>query len=861
MYRRRVQRITTRLLSSPSFRWILSAALLALTSTAQAQFRRDTSSVAIPPTGYAAPDDALAMAYNPAALAYLSGWGVQYVHADADDRERFAERGDGFYAAMPLLYGLSAGLSVDSVRPAPVRLGTPPLSFERTMVSLGVAYRVLESIGIGATARVLFGSQELSGLFTLDLAATWRPLPQVAVSFIARDLTGPGYQAGAGRVPRSFLLSLGLRPDGTRALSFDIAAVVDDEGHFGARAAGELEMPWVGRLLAAAEFSRLGDVTPDFRVTAGLAVDFGQGGVGGGILAGDSFASPGWYVTGRIEEDQRRGIPMGEVVLEIELEGVGARSMLAVQRRLERALTDRDVRGVVLRMQGAGVGLAYAQELRQLIDRLEAADKHVICSLADASGSELYACAGAERIVVDPSGGVRLYGPSSEIQHYGQLFRNAGVRADFVRIGRFKAAIEEYQDDAMSEGAREERNALLDELSLRMRDDLARDRGIEFESVQGLIDRGPYLAQGAVDAGLVDSLAGADELGSVIEGVFGSSLPRQAWRPTEVDRRFADAPHVGVVMIDGEMTDGENSDIPLLEIHTTGGRTASAAIDAFAADPNISVIILRIDTPGGSVLASDQIYRAVLRARRVKPVIASMGAVAASGGYYVAAACEEIWAEPSTITGSIGVWFGKVDFEPLATRLGAHTEQLTRGAHGGAESLFRPFTADERSVLADAVRHWYRTFLERVASGRNMPMTEVHALAQGRVYTGDHALSIGLVDHLGGFTSVLERARELGHLPDDAGYQLSPTRPASLLDYVLSGSGLAHAAESNGLDAAAEAELRAPASSDPSQAAMQELGQTFGALSPELRRVMRAVYVMRAMGSAEPMALMPYMVE
>lgn len=834
---------------------IVSGALLAplFASPADAQWRRDTSSVALPATGYAAPDDAMAMATNPASLAFLSGWGVHYVHADG------ASRGDGFYGAMPLLYGLSAGLSVDSVQPLSGLVG--PLNFERTMISLGVAYRVLESVGIGATARVLFGSPQLAGLFTLDLAATWRPLPEVAVSLIARDLTSPGYQAGFGNVPRSFLLSLGLRPEGTRALSFDVAAVLDERGQVGARAAGELEVPWMGRLVAAAEFSRLGETTPDFVITAGLAIDYGQFGVGGGVFAGGGSESLGWYATARIEEDVRRGIPTGDVLLEVELEGLGARSMLAVQRRLERALTDREVRGVVLRMQGAGLGLAYAQELRQLIDRLERAGKHVICSLADASGSELYACAGAERIVVDPSGGVRLYGPSSEIQHYGQLFRDAGVRADFVRIGRFKAAIEEYQDDAMSDGAREERNALLDELSLRMRDDLARDRGIEFANVQALIDRGPYLAQGAVDAGLVDSLAGSDELGSVIEDVFGGSVPRQAWRPTEVDRRFADAPHVGVVMIDGELTDGENSDIPLLEIHTTGGRTASAAIDAFAADPNVHVIVLRIDTPGGSVLASDQIYRAVMRARQLKPVIASMGAVAASGGYYVAAACQEIWAEPSTITGSIGVWFGKVDFEPLATRLGAHTEQLTRGAHGGAESLFRPFTADERSVLADAVRHWYRSFLERVSEGRNMPMTEVHALAQGRVYTGDHALAIGLVDHLGGFTSALERARELGHLPDDAGYQLSPSRPSSLLDYVLGGTGLARASESSGLDAAAEAELREPASLDPSQAAMRELGQTFNALSPELRRVFRAVYVMRAMGSAEPMALMPYTVE
>ena len=264
---------------SSRLRLIASLFALLLASPANAQWRRDTSSVALPATGYAAPDDAMAMATNPASLAFLSGWGVHYVHADAETR------GDGFYGAMPLLYGLSAGLSVDSVRP--ISGFGSPLNFERTMISLGVAYRVLESIGIGATARVLFGSPEVAGLFTLDLAATWRPLPEVAVSLIGRDLTGPRYQTGFGDVPRSFLLSLGLRPEGTRALSFDVAGVLDEHGHVGARVAGELEVPWMGRLVAAAEFSRLADPTPDFRITAGLAIDYGQFGVGGGILAGD----------------------------------------------------------------------------------------------------------------------------------------------------------------------------------------------------------------------------------------------------------------------------------------------------------------------------------------------------------------------------------------------------------------------------------------------------------------------------------------------------------------------------------------------------------------------------------------------
>lgn len=840
------------------------ASCLAISSTASAQFRRDTSPVAIPPVSLTAPDDAYAMAVNPASLAFLSGWGLHYVHADADSQSDLGERGDGLYAAMPLLFGVSAGLSVDSVRPAPRLVPGERLGFERTMVSLGLAYRVLESLGVGATARMLFGSPQILGLFTLDLAASFRPVPEVALSFIARDVTAPSHQQAVGlepvgRVPRSFLLSLALRPEETRALTIDLAGAIDDTGAIGARVAAEVEVPYVGRLLGALEVQDLSGAAPDLRGTVGLALDWGQYGVGGGVIAGDGFeGSPGWYAHARVEEDVRRGIPTGDVVTEVVLSGAGARSFLSVQRRLERALHDPRVRGVLLRMQGAGFGLAYAQELRQLVDRLEAANKPVVCSLEDASGSELYACAGARRIVIDPSGGVRLYGPSMEIQHYGTALRNLGVRADFVRIGRFKSAIEDYQDDTMGEGAREERTEILAGLSLRLRDDLSRDRDLVFDTMQALLDRGPYLADEAVEVGLVDEVTGRDEISPVLRDVMGGDFARERSAPGEIDRHFGEASHIGVVVIDGEMTDGENVDVPLLEIHTTGGRTASQAIDGFAADPAISAIVVRIDTPGGSVLASDQIHRAIQRARRRKPVIASMGAIAASGGYYVASACDEIWAEPSTITGSIGVWFGKVDFEPIATRYGVTTEQMRSGAHGGAESLFRPFTAEERALLSDAVRSWYRSFLRRVAEGRGMRMTEVHALAQGRVYTGDRALELGLVDHLGGFTSALERARQITDLPVETGYEVRPFRPSSIIDYVLQGAGLARAELADGLDAAAEAELSPRPSLDPSTAeAMSALGNAISALSPEARRVLRMVYVMRVIGDAHPLALLP----
>jgi protease IV len=360
--------------------------------------------------------------------------------------------------------------------------------------------------------------------------------------------------------------------------------------------------------------------------------------------------------------------------------------------------------------------------------------------------------------------------------------------------------------------------------------------------VRALIDGGPYVTSRAVTAGLVHQTGDSHELDEILRETMGGTFGRERARPSEIDRSWGEDAHIGVVVVDGEMVDGENIDLPILEIHTTGGRTAVQAIDQMAGDPSVPVIILRIDSPGGSVLAADQIVRAIERARRHKPVIASMGSTAASGGYYIASACDEIWADPATITGSIGVWFGKVDFEPIATRYGVTTEQISRSAHAGAESLWRPFTPDERSILAQSVRDWYRAFLHRVAEGRGMRETEVHAIAQGHIWTGDHAQELGLVDRLGGFGSALARARELGGLPDDARYSTAPTRPSGLLDYVLAGTPLGtDTTEAGGAIGGADGGA----------------GEVLSAIAPEILQVARLAYLMRALESSEPMALMP----
>lgn len=803
-------------------------------SPAAAQLARPTQPVAQPGFGFTSADGPEVLALNPSALAFLESWGVSYVHAEAGDGARMVGRGDGFYAASPLLFGIAAGLSVDSVRPTPLTLES-----ERTMVSIGLAWGMQGSLSIGAALRILAsGDLRLAGVTSLDLAASWRPVDWLGLSLAARDVVGPRLGGSTDSIARSFALGTALRPFGDRTLGLDVFGVIDEQGRIGARASAELTVPFVGRLLAAAEAERLDSGDPSLAVTAGVAVDWGMLGVGGGVVVGDGYeAEPGWYVSARVEGAEREGLPRGSYVLDLRLGGTGARGILAAARRLERALHDDRVHGVLLRPRGSGIGLAYAQELRLLIDQLREAGKPVVCHLDDASGAEWYLCAGADRVLVDPAGGVRLAGLSSELFHLGDLLRNVGVRADFVRIGEWKSAIEQYHDRRMSAPARRQRVAIQDGAFARLAFDGARDRETTPAALEAVIDAGPHLPEEALERGLVDGFADENDMDEELRDAFGGGFPRETGEPWEAPARWGHRPRIGVVVVDDTIVDGESFDIPILGIRGSGGVTVSRAIDRLAADPSIVAIVLRVDSPGGSVLASDQIHRAVIRARRRKPVIASLGAVAASGGYYVAAPAHEIWADPSTITGSIGIWFGKVDFAPLGRLIGVELETVDRGRHAGATSLYRPFTAEERALLARAVRSWYRMFLRRVARGRSMSVREVDALGRGRIFLGDEAVENGLVDRLGGFASALAAARRAAGVGPEVDFVVVPERPETLLDYLLSFLGIGAAPVDP-----VEAEAHAVA---------------LARVAPELRAAISTVVTLRHVGAGAPMALMP----
>jgi protease-4 len=812
-------------------------------SGASAQLHRATDPVATPASSLVLQDDALTIDINPAAIGQLQEWSAALLHSEVDQTASWLGRGDALFLATPVIGPLSLGFTVQSIRPGdralrPFGAG----DVDRAMAALGIAFAPSDRISVGLTTRTFFsGNARFDGLTAIDLGLLFRPSPWLSVGLVGRDLftSRSGFGTAGLDLGSSVMLSTGLRPFGTDdvTLDLDLVSRTHDLDRIGARAGAVIALPYVGTAAGVIEAEDVGDADPALRVIAELAVQWGRFGAVGGGTGGDGFGGDlGWYGMVRADGRERPGIPRPVRVLDMELSGLTPRGMITVSLALDAALRDPRVGGVLLRPRDSGMGTAYAQELRLQIQSLRAAGKPVVCHLDSATGAEYYACSAADRVVIDPAGDVRLLGAGTSVVLFGETLRKIGVRADFIRIGPYKSAPEQFTQDAMGEPAREELGELLDDVQRRLLSDIANDLHVSQSRVAQIMDEGPQLAYAAVREGLVKATVDEHDIDRDRE-MFGGAPTIDRVLPAQ-SRSWGKQPTVGVIVVDDEIVDGDSVEIPVIDIHMTGGDTIIRELDAMAADPNIRAIVLRVDSPGGAALASDKMWRAVRRAREKKPVIASMGAIAASGGYYVACAADEIWADPSTLTGSIGIFYGKVDLEQLADKVGVHIETFRRGKRAGAESFYRPFTGDERAALADVLRTYYRMFISRVAEGRHMSVESVDAIARGRVYSGDAAQRLGLVDRLGGLGSAVARARQLADLPDDAAIEIRPLRRTRLLDYVMGPTFSAVLAGDTDADA---------------QAATPPVK-----LSPQLRALVRAVTTLEQLGSGAPLALLPF---
>jgi len=458
--------------------------------------------------------------------------------------------------------------------------------------------------------------------------------------------------------------------------------------------------------------------------------------------------------------------------------------LFALLQALSAAAGDPRVEGVLVRLRGAPASLSQGLALRRAFAAVRAAGKPVAV-YADSLGSEeLFLASAATRVFVPEAGSVAPLGLRMESWFLRELLDRLGVRAEVVRVGEFKSAAEGLLRRGMSDAQRAQLEALLDDLFQVLVEGIAEGRGLAPERVRELVDSGPYRARAASEAGLVDGCLFPDEVEAALAELAGrpggevalAELPAYLAlraRDPGFHAPFADVPRIAYVVASGIVRGGAGPG----GVASEGYR---ALLRRLELDPSVRAAVLRIESPGGDSLASDLLWRAVRRLAAAKPVVASLGEVAASGGYYLASAADAIYAESATLTGSIGVVGGKLDLEGLERRLGVAREGVERGARAGLLSASRPLTPGERAALRADLRAVYELFLERVAEGRRMTREAVHAVARGRIWSGRRALAEGLVDGLGGPLEALAEARRRIGLADDepARVELLPHAPA-----------------------------------------------------------------------------------
>jgi protease IV len=467
---------------------------------------------------------------------------------------------------------------------------------------------------------------------------------------------------------------------------------------------------------------------------------------------------------------------------------------------LRRARDDDRVAVLVARLGGKGIGLAAVQELRRAITEFAEAGKTTVAwaeSFGEFSASNVqyYLATAFEKIWLQPSGDLGLTGIAIERVFLRGLLDKLDASFEVAKRQEYKSAAEQLTEQQFSGPAREETERMTESVTEQLVQAIAERRGLSREKVSELIDAGPFLAARAQAENLVDQLGYRDEVYAEARKLAGPDavvlyLGRYARGKALAERArravttLPSTPEPGVALIyaTGPIRRGRSGRSPLTS-HSMGSDTISAAIRSAARDEQIRAIVLRVNSPGGSYVASDTIWREVVRARAGgTPVVVSMGDVAASGGYYISMAADEIVAEPGTITGSIGVLTGKPVLGKTLGRAGVTSDLITHGAHAAMYSQLRPFSPDEWALVNDWLDHIYADFTGKVASGRGMTSEQVEEVARGRVWTGADALAHGLVDELGGMDRAAAIARRRAGLPATAPLRVYPrVRPIDRL--------------------------------------------------------------------------------
>ncbi len=500
---------------------------------------------------------------------------------------------------------------------------------------------------------------------------------------------------------------------------------------------------------------------------------------------------------------------------------------------IRKARHDDRIEGILLRFSLMSMGYGKAQEIRGALEEFKESGKRVISYIEIARDLEYYIACVADEIYMTPVSVLMVDGIVANALFLRGTFDMLGIRPNFLRVGDYKTAVDLFQDSEMSDEYRWELNSLLDSIYSRYVSDVAESRGMTEEDLRDIIDRGMLDSRQSLEAGLVDDLLYINQLEGKLKGGYDEfrGVDADVYRnidPSSIgiaeDARFA------LIIAEGSLNmggSGESADFGKI----AGSSTLVDAIHRALEEEEIEAILLRVNSPGGVWVASDVIWGELVKAMESKPVVVSMSDVAASGGYYIAMPADAIVAEPSTITGSIGLYVGKFNVSGLYSKIGVNRETVSRGKDAELFSELRDFSEEERDRVYRRIWDFYwNDFVMKAHEGRDLSPEFIDSVGRGRVWTGEQALELGLVDELGGIWTAVERAKEIAGIAPEKNVSLVLLpEPKELLELLLEG----------------DLVMKRPSVE----------------IHPGMEEMISALQWMNRMGSGEILAMMPYRIE
>ena len=533
-------------------------------------------------------------------------------------------------------------------------------------------------------------------------------------------------------------------------------------------------------------------------------------------------------------------------------------SLGTVTARIEKVATDPKVSGLILKLNGLQVGTGQLSAFRSAIGKVRAAGKKVHCYLDDGTNLSYLVAAACDEIAMPEPSVLMLIGLRAEMSFYKNLFELIGVKADMLRVGAFKSAAEPYTRSEMSPEFKQEMDEMLDDRYRQLVEAISKARNLSVDKVKELIDQGPQTSKLCKDGGLIDRIAYEDELEAAIEtgypgkklvvtkkygrkkldtdfsGFTGMIKMMELIAGVEPAKAKSKNAKLAVIYATGPIMTGP-SQSDLFGDSTMGSDTMIKAIREAAKDDTVKAVVLRVNSPGGSALASDLMWRELNLLKAKKPLIVSMGDVAASGGYYISMGANTIFAEAGTITGSIGVLGGKLSLGGVYEKIGITTTVLTRGKNASIFSTTTPFNDTERQSMQRLLDDIYAQFTSKAAAGRKMAVDALEKLARGRIYTGEQAKKIGLIDEVGSLEDAIAAAKKAAGLnPADKLELLELPRAVSPFESLL-----------GPIEATAQSKDAA-------------LARLLGELAPQLAPELRRLRLMELFAKERVLLLMPY---